>query len=95
MTPITLRDWERRVPEPNYAVELTPPDIEPYRAGNTGIDYVTTFDSGVAGPHVLVTALTHGNEDLRRDRARSIVPRRAAAATGQADFGVRQHRRLS
>jgi len=50
------------VPEPNYAVELTPPDIEPYRAGNTGIDYVTTFDSGAAGPHVLVTALTHGNE---------------------------------
>jgi predicted deacylase len=54
--------WERRVPEPNYPVELTPPDIQPYRAGNTGIDYVTTFDSGVAGPHVLVTALTHGNE---------------------------------
>jgi predicted deacylase len=50
------------VPEPNYAIELTPPDIEPYRAGNTGIDYVTTFDSNTAGPHVLVTALTHGNE---------------------------------
>jgi predicted deacylase len=50
------------VPEPNYAIELTPPDIEPYRAGNTGTDYVTTFDSGSAGPHVLVTALTHGNE---------------------------------
>jgi predicted deacylase len=50
------------VPEPNYPVELTPPDIEPYRAGNTGIDYVTSFDSGIAGPHVVVTALTHGNE---------------------------------
>ena len=50
------------MPERNYQVELTPPDIEPYRAGNTGIDYVTTFDNGVAGPHVLVTALTHGNE---------------------------------
>ncbi len=50
------------MPEPNYAVELTPPDIEPYRAGNTGVEYVTTFDSGKAGPHVLVTALTHGNE---------------------------------
>ena len=48
--------------EPKYAVELTPPDIEPYRAGNVGVDYVTTFDSGVSGPHVLVTALTHGNE---------------------------------
>jgi predicted deacylase len=50
------------VPEPNYPVELTPPDIAPYRAGNTGVEYVTTCDSGVAGPHVLVTALTHGNE---------------------------------
>jgi succinylglutamate desuccinylase len=56
------RNREHRLPEPTYAVELTPPDIEPYRAGNTGIDYVTTFDSGIAGPHVLVTALTHGNE---------------------------------
>jgi predicted deacylase len=53
---------ERRVPELSFTVELTPPDIEPYRAGNTGIEYVTTFDSGVAGSHVLVTALTHGNE---------------------------------
>jgi predicted deacylase len=50
------------VPEPSYAVELSPPDIEPYRSGNTGVEYVTTFDSGVAGPHVLVSALTHGNE---------------------------------
>jgi predicted deacylase len=43
-------------------VELTPPDIEPYRAGNTGIEYVTRFVAGKPGPHVLVTALTHGNE---------------------------------
>ena len=50
------------MPEPNYAIELTPPEIEPYRVGNTGVEYVTTFDSGTAGPHVLVTALTHGNE---------------------------------
>ena len=45
-----------------YKVELTPPDIEPYRAGNTGIDYITSFDAPEPGPHVLVTALTHGNE---------------------------------
>lgn len=46
----------------DYPVELTAPDIEPYRAGNTDIEYVTTFDSGRPGPHVLVTAITHGNE---------------------------------
>ncbi len=50
------------MPEPNYPVELDPPDISPYRAGTTGPEYVTTVDSGIAGPHVLVTALTHGNE---------------------------------
>jgi len=45
-----------------FRVELTPPDIEPYRAGNTGIDYVTTFAAAEPGPHVVVMALTHGNE---------------------------------
>jgi predicted deacylase len=43
-------------------VELTPPDIAPYRQGNTGIPYVTTFDSGRPGPHVMINAVTHGNE---------------------------------
>lgn len=41
---------------------LTPRDLEPYRRGNTGIDWVHRFDSGRPGPHVLVNALTHGNE---------------------------------
>ena len=45
-----------------YSVELSPPDISAYRAGNTGVDYVTTFDSGKPGPHVMVNAVTHGNE---------------------------------
>jgi predicted deacylase len=50
------------VPEDTYKVELTPPDISAYRDGNTGIPYVTTFDSGKPGPHVMVNAVTHGNE---------------------------------
>lgn len=45
-----------------YTVETTPPDIRPYRQGNTGIEYVTTTDSGKPGPHVMLTALVHGNE---------------------------------
>lgn len=43
-------------------LEVFPPDISPYQQGNTGIDYVTTFDSGMPGPHVMINALTHGNE---------------------------------
>lgn len=46
----------------NYAVELAAPDISAYRHGNTGVDYVTTFDSGIPGPHVMINAVTHGNE---------------------------------
>jgi hypothetical protein len=45
-----------------FRVELTAPDIEPYRAGNTGVEYVTTFAAAEPGPHVMVCALTHGNE---------------------------------
>jgi predicted deacylase len=41
---------------------LSPVDITPYRAGNTGIEAVTTFDSQRPGPHVMVAAVTHGNE---------------------------------
>jgi len=44
------------------AVELAPPDIGRWRAGNTGVDYVHAFDSGVPGARVMVQALTHGNE---------------------------------
>ncbi len=45
-----------------YKIEIEPIDIEPYRSGNIGIPYMTTFDSGANGPHVMVMAVTHGNE---------------------------------
>lgn len=45
-----------------FTLELLPRDLTPYRSGNTGIPYVHRFDSGRPGPHVLVNALTHGNE---------------------------------
>jgi len=46
----------------NHPIELAAPDIAPYKAGNTGIDYITRFDSGKPGPHVMITAVVHGNE---------------------------------
>lgn len=46
----------------SYPVELEALDIAPYRRGNTGIDYVTTLDSATSGPHVMLSALVHGNE---------------------------------
>lgn len=48
--------------EATYAVNVEAPDITPYRQGNTGVDYVTTLDSGLSGPHVMLSAVVHGNE---------------------------------
>ena len=42
--------------------EVLPRDLSAYRQGNIGIDYVHRFESGQPGPHVLINALTHGNE---------------------------------
>lgn len=47
---------------PDINFELLPRDLGAYRDGNTGIPYVHRFESGRPGPHVLVNALTHGNE---------------------------------
>jgi len=51
-----------QTPPPLPALEVLPRDLSAYRQGNTGIDYVHRFDSGRPGPHVLINALTHGNE---------------------------------
>jgi predicted deacylase len=46
----------------DYPVELAIPDIAPYRSGNCGIPFAWSFASGAPGPHLLITALVHGNE---------------------------------
>ena len=46
----------------NYPIEIDFPVITGYTRGNTGIPYVHSFDSGEAGPHLMVNCLTHGNE---------------------------------
>jgi len=47
---------------PDYPIELDFPDIQPYAKGNCGIPYLFSFDSGQPGPHLMINALTHGNE---------------------------------
>src|SRR4051794_18167449 len=61
--------------------EVLPRDLSAYRDGNVGIDYVHRFESGRTGPHVLVNALTHGNEFCGM-----------VAATHLLDRGVRPKR---
>ena len=46
----------------HHPIEVRPPDIEPYRASSSGVEFVHSFDSGRPGPTVMLQALTHGNE---------------------------------
>ncbi|MFC0406998.1 M14 family metallopeptidase [Roseomonas elaeocarpi] len=65
----------------DYPVEIEPPDITRWRDGNTGTPFVHRFSSGRPGPHLLITALIHGNEPagaiaLDWLLARAVLPRR-------------------
>jgi hypothetical protein len=64
MTGRGIVDESRAQTQPviEYPVEFTPPDIAPWRDGNTGVPYVHTFEAAHPGPHLLITALVHGNE---------------------------------
>ena len=43
-------------------VEIEAPDLAPWREGSAGVDYAHTLESGRPGPHVMVSAVVHGNE---------------------------------
>lgn len=49
-------------PAAPISIDVPFPEIERWQRGNAGLPYVWTFESGHPGPHVLVQALTHGNE---------------------------------
>ncbi|PTX56392.1 succinylglutamate desuccinylase [Litoreibacter ponti] len=82
--------------DPNkYPIELPFPDIARYREGNTGVDYYTSFDSGAAGPHVLINALVHGNEvcgviALERLFEAGIQPKRGKLTLGFSNVAAYQ-----
>ena len=47
---------------PSETVEIEAPDLSPWRSGTAGVDYVHSSASARAGPHVMVSAVVHGNE---------------------------------
>ena len=47
---------------PQFPVELSPPDLHPWLAGNTGIPGVTRLCAAAPGPTVVLLGLLHGNE---------------------------------
>lgn len=46
----------------HYPLELPHPDISAHQTGNTGIPYAHTFTATEPGPHVMISAVVHGNE---------------------------------
>ena len=75
----------------NYPVELTSPDIEPYRKGNSGIEFVWTFDSGKPGPHVMINAITHGNEICGAIANDRLLRAQLRPMRGKLTFGFINH----
>ncbi|GAA4333614.1 M14 family metallopeptidase [Variovorax defluvii] len=61
------------MPSTPTRLEVVQADLSPYRQGNTGVDYVHRFESGRPGPHVLINALTHGNEICGMVAARHLL----------------------
>lgn len=46
----------------SYPVEISAPDISAYAAGNMGLEYSMSFEASLSGPHVMLSAVVHGNE---------------------------------
>ena len=79
----------------SYPIEVAFPDISRWQHGNTGIDYVHSFDSGVAGPHVMIMALMHGNEvsgaiTVDRLLTTGLMPRQGRLSLGFANVAAYQ-----
>jgi predicted deacylase len=47
---------------PRFDVQINPPDLTPWLAGDRDIPGVVTRESGCPGPHVVLLSLMHGNE---------------------------------
>lgn len=46
----------------DFPVEIVPPDISDWKAGNTSIPYCWSFTADNPGPHAMICAVVHGNE---------------------------------
>lgn len=76
--PVQAEDRPASGQESLPSLEIEAPDLSPYAAGTHGLPYVMSFEASRPGPHVVLTALVHGNElcgalaldRLLRDRIR-------------------------
>lgn len=78
---------------PQFTVAIEPPDLSPWRAGNTGVPGFTTRAGTGPGPHVGLVALMHGNElagavVLARLLAAGLRPARGRLTMGFANLAA-------
>ena len=78
---------EATPPLPRFHVALHAPDIGPWRAGNTGVAGVTSFTAAAHGPHVVLLALTHGNEIAGAIALDRLLRTRLRPQRGRLSFG--------
>jgi predicted deacylase len=64
-------------------IEIAPPDIESYRKGNAGVEFVHVLESGKPGPVVMIQALTHGNEFCGAIALKKLLDEKIALAKGR------------
>ncbi len=63
MTPAEPADPFGLLPTlPRFPVLIRPPDLGPWRDGNTGLPGVVSFRAEAEGPHLVLVSLMHGNE---------------------------------
>lgn len=77
-----LLDYHNDLP-----VELSAPDITEYRESNSGVEYIHTMDSGKPGPHVLISAVVHGNELCGAIAADWLLQQAAKPVAGRLSVG--------
>ena len=72
---------------PRFDVQLDAPDLDPWRAGNTGVPGFTSFTSRNPGPHVAILALSHGNEIAGAIALERMLRDGLSPARGRLTFG--------
>jgi len=74
-----------------FDVQITPPDLSPWLAGNIGLPGFTQLRGAAPGPHVAILGLMHGNEFagavvldrlLRQGATQSLRPLRGTLTLG-------------
>jgi predicted deacylase len=93
MTVTPLADTPPAQPLPQFDVQIAPPDLAPWRAGNSGVPGFTTRAGDAPGPHVALIALMHGNElagaiVLDRLLRAGLRPRRGRLTFGFANLAA-------